>query len=341
METLAVRNQNPGNLKNSDGTFQSFTDPIEGKAALYNDITAKMTGKSKTGINGNSSVLDFAKTYAPASDKNDPVQYAADIANKMGISPDTPIGGLTNRIDDFAQAIASNEDPSATYPKTTTNKSNQRKTFTESINITTPTNQISQKKSIGDYINKGVQNFGDALTFGGATQLGNEAGASLVYLGEKAKGLIGGQDNSKYMEQPSADKAIMGGLKTTGGVGLLGGSTGLLKGLMSKGTALESQSLKKFIPMEVSKFKTLSNVEKLETLTGALKNDVGEAGKLFLQKAIQEIQPLAMKEMGIKTATSGLLPRLIKGGVNFASKAALLKILGDKAGSFVHQNISK
>jgi hypothetical protein len=119
MATPAVANQNPGNLKDPNtGGFQKFSDPAEGKAALYNDLTAKMTGKSSTGLTGDSSLLEFAKTYAPASDKNDPVQYAANLANKLGVSPDEKIGNLTSRIDDFASAVASNEDPSVQYKQT-------------------------------------------------------------------------------------------------------------------------------------------------------------------------------------------------------------------------------
>ncbi len=137
MTTLAVRNNNMGNLKDGSGNFQSFSDPVEGKAALYNDLTAKMTGTSKTGLNGDSSLLDFAKTYAPASDKNDPIQYAADIANKMGISPDTKIGTLTPRIDDFASAVASNEDPSITY-KATDQPSDTPPVTSDSSTSTTP-----------------------------------------------------------------------------------------------------------------------------------------------------------------------------------------------------------
>lgn len=121
MDTLAVRNMNPGNLKDpSTGSFKSFSDPVDGKAALYNDLTSKMTGTSSTGLNGNSSLLEFAKTYAPASDKNDPVQYAANLANKLGVSPDEKIGNLQSRIDDFASAVASNEDPSVQYKPTNT-----------------------------------------------------------------------------------------------------------------------------------------------------------------------------------------------------------------------------
>ena len=116
METPAVANQNPGNLRDPNtGGFQQFADPVEGKAALYNDLTAKMTGNSSTGLTPQSTLVDFAKTYAPASDNNDPLQYAANIANKMGVHPDTPIGTLLPRIDDFASAVMSNEDPSATY----------------------------------------------------------------------------------------------------------------------------------------------------------------------------------------------------------------------------------
>ena len=126
MATPAVINNSPGNLRDPNtGNFQTFTNPLDGKAALYNDLTAKMTGNSSHNIpdgpnagkklDSNSSVLDFARVYAPTADHNDPVGYAAKIANKMGISPDTPIGTLLPRIEDFASAISSNEDPSSTY----------------------------------------------------------------------------------------------------------------------------------------------------------------------------------------------------------------------------------
>ena len=44
-----------------------------------------------------------------ASDNNDPIQYAANLANKLKISPDTQIGTLKGRIDDFANAVSNNE----------------------------------------------------------------------------------------------------------------------------------------------------------------------------------------------------------------------------------------
>lgn len=108
MLNIPTRQNNPGDLK-TGGKIATYNSPIEGKAALYNDLTAKMTGTSSTGLNGNSSLVEFAKTYAPASDNNDPLQYAANLANKLGVSPDTKIGSLTSRIDDFANAVSGNE----------------------------------------------------------------------------------------------------------------------------------------------------------------------------------------------------------------------------------------
>lgn len=108
MTNIPTVQNNPGDLK-SNGQIATYSSPEEGEAALYNDLTAKMTGKSVTGLNGNSSLVDFAKTYAPDSDGNNSLQYAANLANKLHVSPDTKIGTLLPRIDDFASAIAGNE----------------------------------------------------------------------------------------------------------------------------------------------------------------------------------------------------------------------------------------
>ena len=107
---IPTSDNNPGDIKDpATGTFKVFSSPIEGQAALYNDLEGKMTGNTATGLTGNSSLTDLAKTWAPASDDNQPLQYAANLANKLGVNPDTPIGQLQPRIDDFARAIADNE----------------------------------------------------------------------------------------------------------------------------------------------------------------------------------------------------------------------------------------
>jgi len=111
MDTLAVRNQNPGNLKDpSTGSFRKFNSPQEGFEALKNDLNIKISGKSTTGVTPNSSLAHFASIYAPASDNNDPKSYADNLAAQLGVSPDTPISALSSRLDDFARAIAQNED---------------------------------------------------------------------------------------------------------------------------------------------------------------------------------------------------------------------------------------
>lgn len=327
MSTPAVQNQNPGNLKDpSTGNFQSFSDPVEGKAALYNDLTAKMTGQSKTGLNGDSSLLDFAKTYAPASDNNDPVQYAANIANKMGISPDTKIGTLSSRIDDFASAVASNEDPSVQYQQSDVPPSPERKTFAESINqvpqstpnqntgvLGTNPNDDLYGKVLNNSITKGIEGVGNLLTGGGAGQLGNEVGTSLATIGEKAKGILGGQDNSKYLPDVNVGNAFGGALKTGLGAASLEGASalpGLLKGTDVLASPAVETALKG-LDTPLSQFATMAKGDQLELLTQGLK-DAPAADKLVIQQAIDKITPDAIKEAGGKVAFKQAYPKLAK-----------------------------
>lgn len=105
----AQRNNNPGNLKKPDGSWQTFATPQLGFLALQQDLTAKMTGATSTGLTANSTLLDFAKKYAPSTDNNDPNAYAKNLAQQMNVSINTTIGSLQPRVADFAKAIAQNE----------------------------------------------------------------------------------------------------------------------------------------------------------------------------------------------------------------------------------------
>lgn len=110
MENLPTRNQNPGDLKDpSTGTFRKFNSAQEGFDALKNDLQLKISGKSTTGVTPDSDLLHFSSIYAPSSDKNDPVQYAQNLSQKLGVPVNTPIKDLSSRLDDFASAIADNE----------------------------------------------------------------------------------------------------------------------------------------------------------------------------------------------------------------------------------------
>lgn len=115
--TLAVRNNNPGNLRysafetsNKDG-FSTFNSLEEGFNALKEDVKIKQTGKSKTGIKGNSTLLQFFNVYAPAADRNNPTAYASAVAKRLGVSIDTPIEKIPT--EDLAREISRHEDINA------------------------------------------------------------------------------------------------------------------------------------------------------------------------------------------------------------------------------------
>lgn len=116
MATLAVRNNNPGNIRDTkSGNFKQFATPQEGYAALLNDLQAKQKGATTTGLGPNSTLIDFATKYAPASDKNNPGQYAANLANHMGVRPDAKLSELN--VPKWAAAVASTEDKSSPFAK--------------------------------------------------------------------------------------------------------------------------------------------------------------------------------------------------------------------------------
>lgn len=107
-ENIPTRKNNPGDLK-QNGNVATFPTPQEGYTSLLNDLQSKISGKSKTGLNGDSTLEQFSSVYAPSSDNNDVGSYTAKLANQLGIAPNTPIKTLEPKIGKFADAIASNE----------------------------------------------------------------------------------------------------------------------------------------------------------------------------------------------------------------------------------------
>lgn len=95
---------NAGNLRNSDGSFQSFSTPEEGRQALISQLNRYQTGNTKTRARPDMSLTDAMGVYAPASDNNNPKQYAEFIAKKLNISPTTPIKDINTS--DWADAIS-------------------------------------------------------------------------------------------------------------------------------------------------------------------------------------------------------------------------------------------
>lgn len=110
-ENIPTRLNNPGDLRDigqvgatSDSSgFASFPDPKTGYAALLNDVQSKINKKP------NATLADFANTYAPPSDGNNSAQYTANLANKLGVPPNTTLSSLQPKIGEFAEAIGNNE----------------------------------------------------------------------------------------------------------------------------------------------------------------------------------------------------------------------------------------
>ncbi len=213
-DNIPTRNNNPGDLKNPQtGEFQQFSNPLDGKAALYNDLTAKMTGTSTTGIGPSSSLVDFAKVYAPASDKNDPIQYAANLANQLNISPDTQIGTLKSRIDDFANAISKNE---GYQSQTNPDMPEQNMQSTEGQGqIISPTINTAPKPDFLDKV-AGVANAILGVT--GGQQISKTLGNALGLVWSKASDLLNGTDYSKYYDTSDTPSF----LQNVGDIGQLG-----------------------------------------------------------------------------------------------------------------------
>ena len=106
--TPAAKNNNPGNLRSGPNGFKKFNSAQEGYDALVADIAAKQAGKTSTGLNGDSTLGDFFKIYAPASDSNDPVHYAQVVSSRLGKDPATKLGSVDPH--ELAQRIAEFED---------------------------------------------------------------------------------------------------------------------------------------------------------------------------------------------------------------------------------------
>ena len=81
------QDNNFGNMRpvGSSTGFQQFATPEEGLSAM--DKQLQIYG-SKHGIN---TIEGLVNRWAPASDNNNPAQYAKFVADKAGIKPDTPI----------------------------------------------------------------------------------------------------------------------------------------------------------------------------------------------------------------------------------------------------------
>ncbi|BDC37925.1 hypothetical protein [Paraburkholderia terrae] len=85
---VGIRNNNPGNIRNADGTFRQYADMATGQQAAYDNLSAYAT---KHGIN---TVAGAITRWAPPNE-NDTQAYIADVARRTGLDPNQKID-LTN-----------------------------------------------------------------------------------------------------------------------------------------------------------------------------------------------------------------------------------------------------
>ncbi len=91
--TPAWSNNNPGNCvwcnqanAVQSGRFAKFNSYTDGYNYLKNLLIWACTGQT-TLYNANGTLLDFYSVYAPKSDGNDPISYAAQVAKALGVEP--------------------------------------------------------------------------------------------------------------------------------------------------------------------------------------------------------------------------------------------------------------
>lgn len=162
-QPLANRHNNPGNLRDPKlGTFRQFSTPQDGYAALLNDLHGKQTATTTTGLGPSSTLADFAKTWAPETDGNDPGQYTANLANFMGVRPDAQLSQLD--LGKWAEAIAKAEGyQSDKWSHTPDTLAVADTAETASSN---PTPIKKPDASLGDHLEERVRDLSDAVKLG-------------------------------------------------------------------------------------------------------------------------------------------------------------------------------
>lgn len=91
-QSLAARNNNPGNLRDqSTGQFKVFDTPEEGATAMQSDLTAKVSGNSPAmeknfGKGYSPTLSNIITTYAPANENNT-AAYIDTVAKETGFAP--------------------------------------------------------------------------------------------------------------------------------------------------------------------------------------------------------------------------------------------------------------
>ncbi len=82
----------------SNQGFASYATPEEGRQALERQLNLYKTGRTRVGLDGNSTLLQAMSKYAPVGDgNNNPYSYAQTIAKYTGVNVNTPISQIDTK----------------------------------------------------------------------------------------------------------------------------------------------------------------------------------------------------------------------------------------------------
>lgn len=90
---LNHRNNNPGNIRGTDGHFLQFKTFDIGFAYLEDYVTRACTGKHLA-YKPNYTIAQFFQVFSPSDDHNDPLLYAKYVANRLKLPITTQIKDL-------------------------------------------------------------------------------------------------------------------------------------------------------------------------------------------------------------------------------------------------------
>jgi hypothetical protein len=79
--TKSYINRNPGNLRSANEDYLVYQSLVYGYQALLEDLTAKFTGHTHSGLTPDSTLFDLMAVYSPSADGNPTTAYAQFIAN--------------------------------------------------------------------------------------------------------------------------------------------------------------------------------------------------------------------------------------------------------------------
>lgn len=243
-------------------------------------------------------------------------------------------------------------------PSSTNSSTNKRQTFQEMIGNTvtppTPTaplapgaNQpipsVTEALGKGDYLGaagNAIRKFGSALTGGGSETMGNTLGTLGGYGYEKAKGLLGGKDNSASYDTsgPSLGQGLLGTAGVVGGIAAVAGAGKLATSLFTKSSALANPVVKEILGRSLNPGEALGSLTRDDAIRGLTNelstlplSETGGSAEQAILKALKQLNPTLIEKQS-------MLKTLAKGGFNLAKQAALFSVLGNTVGGLIHQN---